>query len=126
VFTITRSGGDVTVPLTVKYSVIASAESFDYLETLTGTVTIAANQQSATITITPVDDTEVEGLESIYLVLNSDQEYGIGDDESALVTIGDNDSGGGGEAPAVDIDIDGFQDDEKIEDVLGGLVERHF
>ena len=57
VFTVTRSGGDLTSPLVVYYTVDASstASTSDY-QPLTGHVVILANQTSATITVTPVDD----------------------------------------------------------------------
>ena len=46
--------------------------------TLTGSVTIGAGQASATITLTPVDDTLVEGTETAILTLSTSGSYTVG------------------------------------------------
>ena len=90
-FTFTRD--QTSGNLTVNYSVAGSAEAADYEETLTGSVTILDGQASANITITPVDDSEVEGDETVILTLTADPAYQIGSPSSGTVTIADNDTG---------------------------------
>src|SRR6185312_15740098 len=62
----------------------------DY-QTLSGTVTIPAGAVSAPITVTPMDDTQVEGDETVVLTLSADAAYDVGAPGSATVTIADND-----------------------------------
>ncbi|PYK99623.1 MAG: cell surface protein, partial [Verrucomicrobia bacterium] len=47
---------------------------------------------SATITLTPIDDNEVESDETVVLTLSPDAAYNVGSPNSATVTIHDNDS----------------------------------
>ncbi|MHC4717944.1 MAG: Calx-beta domain-containing protein, partial [Planctomycetota bacterium] len=91
-FTFTRD--DNTGNLVVNYSVSGTAAPADYEETLTGSVTIPDGQLSADITITPVDDSEVEPDETVILTLTADPAYTIGSPSSGTVTIVDNDTAG--------------------------------
>jgi len=75
----------------VLYTIGGTANSADYAETLTGTVTIPAGQLSATISITPVDDTLPEGTETVVLTLLANPAYVLGVVTEATVTITDND-----------------------------------
>ena len=70
IFTITRDNANgFAEDLTVSYTISGSAvEGTDY-NGLTGSVTIAATQASATIEIAPLDDLDVEGTESVTLTL---------------------------------------------------------
>ena len=54
-------------------------------------MTIAAGASSATVTVTPIDDSQVEGDETVVLTLASAAAYNIGAPASATVTIADND-----------------------------------
>ncbi|MBC1222555.1 SdiA-regulated domain-containing protein [Nostoc sp. UCD121] len=93
-FRISRTGS-TTDALTVNYNVATGAgqaTSADYTPTLTGTATIAAGQSFVDITITPVDDTTVEGTETVTLNLNSSANYTLGATASATVAIADNDT----------------------------------
>ncbi len=79
-FRISRTGS-TTNDLTLNYTIATGAgqaTSADYTPTLTGTATIAAGQSFADITITPVDDTTVEGTETVTLTLNSSANYTLG------------------------------------------------
>jgi len=89
-FAITRTG-DLTKPLTVYYSVSGTASADDYTPTLSGSVVFDANVASATIVISPVDDTIKEQPETVILTLTPDLGYAIGTPASATVTIADND-----------------------------------
>jgi len=66
-FTITRDqgGGDLVVYCPVP----GPASSADYQETLSGSVAIADTRTSATIAITSVGDSRVEGRETVVLTL---------------------------------------------------------
>ncbi|BBD64611.1 5'-nucleotidase/2',3'-cyclic phosphodiesterase [Nostoc commune NIES-4072] len=93
IFRISRTGS-TTNALTVNYNVATGAgqaTSADYTPTLTGTATIAAGQSFVDITITPVDDTAVEGTETVTLTLNSSANYTLGT-ATATVAIADNDA----------------------------------
>lgn len=86
-FTITRSG-DTTTALTVAYTLGGTATNgVDYSE-LSGTVEIPAGQTSATITITPLDDSLIEGDETVVLTLANAADYDLGA-ASATVVIRD-------------------------------------
>ncbi|MCB0466364.1 MAG: hypothetical protein KDC78_11935, partial [Aequorivita sp.] len=52
-----------------------------------GTVTIPNGQQSKTITVTPIDDSEAELTETVILTLTSDTSYNIGTPETATINM---------------------------------------
>jgi hypothetical protein len=90
-FTITRSGPTDTA-LTVAYTVAGTATTgTDYLP-LTGTTTIPIGQVSETITVTPVDDTDVEASETVEITLTADTTYVVGTPGTDTITITDNDT----------------------------------
>ena len=91
VFTVTRVGGDLALPLVVYYRLDPSstASVSDYLP-LAGHVVIEASQSTATITVTPVDDSFAEGPETLILVVDPDPYYySAGTPSGATVTIAD-------------------------------------
>jgi large repetitive protein len=90
-FTITRTG-TTTASLIVRYSIGGTAANGADYETIPDATTIPAGADSATITVTPMDDAEVEGDESVVLTLAGDTTYDIGSPGSATVTITDNDA----------------------------------
>ncbi len=90
-FTLTRSGGTLGQALTVSFSLGGTATAADYAPSLGSTITFASNQTSVVLTITPVDDTLVEGPETLVLNLAPGSAYAIGTG-SATVTIADNDA----------------------------------
>jgi hypothetical protein len=90
VFTLTRTG-EVTSALDVDYTVTGTATpGADYVA-LSGTATFAAGAETAVVTVTPVDDAEVEGDETVIVTLDAGTTYTLGDDIQATVTIIDND-----------------------------------
>lgn len=90
-FRISRTG-DTTSALTVSYTISGTATNgTDYTPNLTGTAVIAAGATSVDITITPVDDSSVEGSETAILTLVDDADYDLSGSASATVTIADND-----------------------------------
>ncbi len=90
-FTITRTGGTGSA-LTVNYSLGGSASNGSDYQQLGNSVTIAAGSSSAIVTVTPIDDSSVEGAETVVLTLSANSAYTIGSPNSATVTIADNDS----------------------------------
>lgn len=93
-FTVTRTGS-TTASLTVTYTVSGSASAGSDYTALTGSVVISAGASSATITVTPLDDSATEGAESVTVALSSSSSYTLGSPSSATVTIGDNDTSSG-------------------------------
>ncbi|MBE9101024.1 Calx-beta domain-containing protein [Vacuolonema iberomarrocanum] len=92
-FTVTRTG-PTTAPLTVAYTVAASstATSGDDFTALTNFIEIPAGQASATFDITPIDDNQVEGAETVTVELIDTPDYELDSTAaSATVTIADND-----------------------------------
>ena len=71
-FTITRTGNTADA-ITVYYTVTGTASTYDYQETLTQSIQMAAGVASVTIDITPVYDRIVEGNETVILTLVSDK-----------------------------------------------------
>jgi hypothetical protein len=94
-FRIARSGS-TSLPLTVNYTTASGtgfATSNDYTPNLTGSIIIPAGQSFADVTITPIDDSLVEGSEALKLTLVGAAAYNLGTagTETASVTIADND-----------------------------------
>lgn len=90
-FTFTRSG-PTTSDLTVSFSISGTASSgSDYTAVGTNMV-IPAGQSSATITITPLDDSLLEPSETATLTLAASPNYAPGAATAATVTIADDES----------------------------------
>ena len=89
-YTVTRTGA-TTNALVVNYSVSGSATNASDFDNLTGSVTIAAGQTSATITVRPVDDTSVDANETATVTLAANAAYTLGATTAGTVTIADND-----------------------------------
>ena len=90
-FTISRNGtsGDLTVFYTVSGS---AAPGSDYVS-LASSATILDGQTSTTITVTPMEDGDPEGDETVIVTLDEDDSYPykVGTSGSATVTITDDD-----------------------------------
>ncbi|HUU09648.1 MAG TPA: PA14 domain-containing protein, partial [Phycisphaerae bacterium] len=87
-FTVTRSGG--TAAVDVYYTVTGTARTADMQQYLSGTLHLASGQMSATIDVLPLDDADIEGPETVVLMLVPDSAYAIVM-AAAVVTIADND-----------------------------------
>jgi hypothetical protein len=90
VFTLTRSG-DTSKSLTVNFTLGGSATNGSDYDLLPLSVIIPAGQASATVTVTPKDDTIVDPNENVILTLSSSANYTIGASSNASITIADND-----------------------------------
>ena len=91
VFTFTRTGGNLAAALTVSFSRGGTASNGSDYPNIGFSVSIPANQSSATVTITPFDDLTVEGPETVVLTINASTTYVLGTPASATVTIADDD-----------------------------------
>jgi len=89
-FSVTRSG-DTSAPLVVQYTVDGTATAGADYVALPGTITIPAGAASATIPVTPFDDTLVEGDETVVATLSANSAYFIGAPAGAIVRIVDDD-----------------------------------
>jgi subtilisin family serine protease len=99
-FTISRTGSTVS-SLTVNYTTSDTAQNGTDYESLTGVVTIPAGTSSATVAVTPIDDTVVEGNEAVLLTLAANDAYTVGSPDSATVSIADNDQPPPPEEPVI-------------------------
>jgi serine protease len=89
-FTITRSGGtDNAVTVAIGFSGSA-VSGVDYVA-LPGSVVIPAGQRSVLISLAPINDSVVEGNETVILVVQAGAGYDVGAPASASVGIADND-----------------------------------
>jgi hypothetical protein len=74
---------------TVNYTISGSATSGADYTALSGTVNVGAGNNSATITVTPLDDALSEGAENIILTLGTSTAYVVGFPSAASVNIAD-------------------------------------
>ncbi len=95
VFTVTLSNPSSTDTV-INYTVAGSASSGNDFTPLSGTVTIAAGDTSAVISVPVADDSLVEGTETVSVSLtgiaSGDPEVTIGGTSSAAINMLDNDS----------------------------------
>jgi chitinase len=86
-----RSGGDLTTPLTVNYTVGGTATAGGDYERLLGAVTFAAGATTADVMILPIDDITVERPESVTVTLSAGTDYAPGSTLQGEVTISSDD-----------------------------------
>ena len=80
--------------LTVHFTVSGTATvGVDYTA-LPASVVIPAGQSSVVLTVTPIDDAEIEGDESVSLMVQSGEGYAVGSPSMGLITIHDDDTPG--------------------------------
>ena len=95
IFTVTRSGDpvafDTTQALTVTYTLSGTATNGVDYQALSGTVIIPAGASSTAIVVVPIDDTLVEGTETVTATVQSTAHYVAGVPNSATIDIRDND-----------------------------------
>jgi|GEM_PF-2448533 len=90
-FTFTRTGGDLSTPLAVSYTIDGDASVTDYTPVLSGTVIIPANETSFDLSIIPVDDDLFEPTEEVFLRVIAGAGYDVGTQTTGTVAIADND-----------------------------------
>ncbi|MCB1274991.1 Calx-beta domain-containing protein [Prosthecobacter sp.] len=113
VFTVSRTGS-TAADLTVSYSVGGSAVAGADYATLSGSVLIPAGSSSAVVNVTPLQDTQVEPLETVTLTLSANAGYvleptattatvSLFDDDTNVVTLSVTDA----TAQEVDLSVPG-------------------
>lgn len=90
-FTITRTGGDLSQDLQILYFLSGSASAGTDYERLPNPIVIPAGATSVEVLVRPINDSGLEGNESIELFLRSGTGYTVGSSARATVTIADND-----------------------------------
>jgi hypothetical protein len=93
-FRFTRTGGDLTQPLTVTYTVGGTATAGTDYTALSGTVTFAANQTTADATVAVIDDKIPEPTETIVVTITAGPGY-TGDGVPASMNLADDDNQAG-------------------------------
>ncbi len=79
-------------PVTVNYAINGTAANTGDYATIANSVSIPSGQRSATVVISPIDDTLLEDTETVVLTLEPSPNYGIGTPASAQVDLADNDT----------------------------------
>jgi subtilisin-like proprotein convertase family protein len=87
--TIMRTG-NTDNPLTVNLATSGNAVNGSDYSAISNSITIPTGQPSVAIDITAIDDSLVEGDERVVLTLSAGSDYQIGGQNSATVTIADN------------------------------------
>jgi len=87
VFTISRAG-DTSTDLTVNYTLSGTAQNGVDYDFLSGTADIHAGQMSVSVTVLPVDDSDIESNESVAIAV-AEGSYIIGADDTVSITIWD-------------------------------------
>ncbi len=82
--------GSVAANLVVNYALSGTASNGADYSALSGTITIPAGRPNVTLTITPINDTAVEGDESVMVTVLSSAAYNVGHPGSAEITLQDN------------------------------------
>ncbi|MFO1330100.1 MAG: ExeM/NucH family extracellular endonuclease [Rubrivivax sp.] len=86
----TRSGATST-DLTVQYGFSGTAAAGDLQQPLTGSIVIPAGQASVDLVLTPFDDIDPEGAESLTFSVTDGADYDPGNPAQATITIADDD-----------------------------------
>ena len=85
----------------------------------TGSSRTWASGSTATVLITPIDDADAEGLETVVLTVVAGSGYEVGAPDTAEVTIIDDDA-----VAELTIDEDDVEADEYVDDVVDVLEEE--
>jgi hypothetical protein len=84
--------GDADGDLIVKYTVSGTATAGIDYNSLSGTVTIPHGSVSATFSVTPINDSDAEGSETVIAALSTATTYYVGTQSSDAVSIVDNEA----------------------------------
>ncbi|MFM7245285.1 MAG: Calx-beta domain-containing protein [Planctomycetaceae bacterium] len=88
---LTRSGGDLAAPLTVRFAVGGSATAGADYTALPGAVTFAAGVTTLRLLVSPLDDAVVEEAETVVVELLAGAGYEAGPSSRGTVTIASDD-----------------------------------
>jgi hypothetical protein len=89
VFAFTRTGGNPAAQLNVFFALGGTAANNGDFLLIGGNIIIPAGQLSATLTITPRQDNNVEAAETVVVTLEPRPTYAIGSPSTATITIAD-------------------------------------
>ena len=87
----TRTGGDLSAPLTVAYTVGGTATPGADYQRLSGSVTFAAGATIADVVVRPIDDAAYEPAETVLVTAVAGAGYTLGDATQGRVSIASND-----------------------------------
>jgi hypothetical protein len=90
-FTFTRSGSTTAV-LAVTIAMSGTATNGGHYQSIPTTVNFAAGGATATVTVTPIDNSVVDGSRTVTVTIQSGTGYSAGSPATATVTIADNDT----------------------------------
>jgi hypothetical protein len=82
-----RRLGNRSNAITVNYTVSGTATPGTDFSGLNGTVTLGNNTSTATLTVTPINDTAVEGPETVTVTLGSGANYTLASPDTATIDI---------------------------------------
>jgi subtilisin family serine protease/subtilase family serine protease len=85
-FTVARTG-DLSAALIVNYTIGGTATAGADFAALTGSVAIAPGGASATISVTPIDDSTYENNETVTVTVSASASYTVGTPNNATITI---------------------------------------
>jgi hypothetical protein len=88
-FSVVRSGGELTQPLTVNFSTGGTAQSRVNYQPLATSVTIPAGSTAANVLVTPILDGKFTGPLTLNLTLASSSSYQLGTPSATTMSIGD-------------------------------------
>ncbi|WP_299797309.1 Calx-beta domain-containing protein [uncultured Maribacter sp.] len=74
-------------PIEIEYTVSGTADEGDDFSALSGTVVIEEGESTGVITLTPINDTDIESNETVVLTLVNGPDYTVGGPDSATVII---------------------------------------
>ncbi|WP_282049230.1 Calx-beta domain-containing protein [Maribacter aquivivus] len=74
-------------PIEIEYTIGGSADEGDDFTALSGTVTIEEGESTGVITLTPINDTDIETNETVILTLVDGPDYTVGGPDNATVVI---------------------------------------
>lgn len=80
--------------ININYNITGTATSGSDFTALSGTASITNGSQVTTVTVTPLDDSLVEGAETVVLTIASGTGYQIGSPNNDTITITSDDSSG--------------------------------
>jgi hypothetical protein len=87
----TRTGGDLSAPLVVTYTVGGTATQGADYQALSGTVTFVAGAMTADVVVRPLDDATYEPVETVLVTAVAGTGYTLGATTQGRVTIASND-----------------------------------
>jgi subtilisin family serine protease len=91
-FTITRANANAASPaLTIAFGLSGTATNGTDYRSVVASATIPAGAASVSVIVTPIDDMNLEGNETVVLTLASGSGYTLGAGASATVTLADDD-----------------------------------